>query len=307
MRYPIPRTPVTAPLVIAGTACLTLVLSSCGRDAPLEPTIMPGWVLTDGVEVPESIYVDTQSGFIFASQMAGAPAERNGTGRIMKLHGDGTVESTAWITGLNAPKGLRSYDGTLWTTDIDEVVAIDIATGEVVSRIGIDGAQFLNDVAIGPTGTVYVSDMMANRIHAIRDDVTSVFAEGEQLEWPNGLLVDDGRLIVGGWGRPAADFSTEVPGRLYALDLETAQKTSITPEPFANIDGVESDGGGGYVITDWFAGKVFQVSGQGEVRELRQLMQGTADHAFIAGKNLIIIPQMLENRLNAYDLSDDLM
>lgn len=287
--------------------CLSFVVSACGRDASLEPTILPGWMMTEGIETPESVYVDTQSGFIFSSQIVGAPNERDGNGRIVKLRGDGTVESNTWVTGLNAPKGLRSHGGTLWTTDIDEVVAIDIVTGEIRSRVDIDGAQFLNDVAIAPNGTVYVSDMMANRIHAIDSGVPSVFAEGEQLEWPNGLLVDGDQLIVGGWGRPAADFSTEVPGRLYALDLETAQKTPITAEPFANIDGVESDRRGGYIITDWFAGKVFQISGSGEVRELRQLAQGTADHAFVAGQDLLIIPHMLENRLEAYDLSDALL
>ena len=35
--------------------------------------------------------------------------------------------SAKWVTGLNAPKGIRSLGGTLWVTDIDEVVSIDIA------------------------------------------------------------------------------------------------------------------------------------------------------------------------------------
>ena len=82
-----------------------------------------------------------------------------------------------------------------------------------------------------------------------------------------------GWLIVGGWGKPGPDFSTEVPGRLFALDLQTREKTLITAEPFANIDGVESDGRGGYIVTDWPAGKVFQVRANGEVRELRELVR----------------------------------
>ena len=77
--------------------------------------------------------------------------------------------------------------------------------------------KFLNDVAVGADGTVYVSDMMASKIYAIKDGKASVFAEGEQLEYPNGLFVEGERLVVGGWGKPEADFSTKVPGRLYML------------------------------------------------------------------------------------------
>ena len=297
--------------------CTPLLLSACGgRQAPAEPAaaahdpamhtapIAAGWTTTDGIETPESVYVDAASGFVFVSQIAGAPDGRDGNGRIVKLGGDGQVVSSTFTTGLNAPKGLRSHNGTLWTADLDEVIGIDIATGTITSRTKIAGAMFLNDVAVGPDGTVYVSDMMANRINAVKDGMVSVFAEGDQLEWPNGLLVDGNRLIVGGWGKPKADFSTDVPGRLFALDLQTKQKTLITQKPFANIDGVELDGRGGFIITDYLAGKVLQVTATGEARELRQFMPGTADIAFVPAGNVLIVPHMNENTVASYDLSD---
>ena len=295
-----------------------LLLTACGGGpAPAEPPaaeapapaaqaapLSAGWTATEGIETPESVYVDAASGFIFASQIAGAPDGRDGNGRIVKLGGDGQVISSTFTTGLNAPKGLRGHNGTLWTADLDEVVSIDMATGAIQSRIKIAGAMFLNDVAVGPDGTVYVSDFMANRIHAIRDGVASVFAEGEQLEWPNGLLVDGTRLIVGGFGKPKPDFTTDIPGRLFALDLQTKQKTLITPKPFANLDGVELDGRGGFIVTDYIAGKVMQVSASGEAREVRQFMAGTADIAFVPTGNVLIVPHMNENKVAAYDLSD---
>ena len=73
---------------------------------------------------------------------------------------------------------------------------------------------------MGADGTVYASDTMASKIFAIKDGKASVFAEGEQLEYPNGLFVDGERLIVGGWGKPEADFSTKVPGQLYSSGPE---------------------------------------------------------------------------------------
>ena len=55
----------------------------------------------------------------------------------------------------------------------------------------IDGAQFLNDLATAPDGTVYVSDSAALKIFEVRNGKASVFVEGgDVVEQPNGLLVD---------------------------------------------------------------------------------------------------------------------
>jgi outer membrane protein assembly factor BamB len=270
--------------------------------APTATGPKAGWTVTDGIETPESAYYDVASGFIFVSQIAGQPTDRDGNGRIVKLNADGSVVSTTWVTGLNAPKGLRSYQGTLWTADLDEVIGIDIASGKIASRVKIDGAQFLNDVATGPDGTVFVSDFMANRIYAVKDGKVTTFAEGEQLEYPNGLLVDGNRLVVGAWGKPEADFTTKVPGRLYALDLNTKQKTPITPMPFANIDGLESDGRGGYLISDYLKGEIIRVASNGERQVVQTFMPGTADIGFIPSINAVVVPHMNENKVAAYEV-----
>jgi hypothetical protein len=277
---------VTAPAVESATA----------------PTAL--WAVTDGIETPESSYADPASGFIYVSQVAGAPDARDGNGRIVKLNRDGTTVSANWVTGLNAPKGLRGCQGTLWTADLDEVVGVNMESGRITSRVKIAGAQFLNDVACGADGTVYVSDMLASRILTIRNGGSSVFAEGEDLEFPNGLLAEGDRLVVGGWGKPAADFSTEVPGHLYALDLRTKQKTLITPMPFANIDGVESDGRGGYIVSDFVAGKIMHVTRGGESQVVAQFTSGTADIGVIPESNTILIPHMNDNRVAAYVLPE---
>jgi hypothetical protein len=99
------------------------------------------WIVTDGVDAPESVYIDSASGFIFVSQVGGAPDQRDGNGSISKLNGDGSVNNASWVSGLNAPKGLRSHNGTLWTADLDEVVGIDIDTGGITSRTKIEGAH----------------------------------------------------------------------------------------------------------------------------------------------------------------------
>jgi hypothetical protein len=294
-----------------------LAVASCGRsETPPAETATPApasapaaeggalapvWTVTEGIETPESVYYDSASNAIYTSQIAGAPDGRDGNGRIVKLSPDGKVVSANWATGLNAPKGLRAHNGTLWTSDLDEVVGIDMSSGKVTSRVKITGAMFLNDVAAGDDGTVYVTDMMGNKIYAVRDGKASVFMEGEELEHPNGLLAESGRLVVGGWGsQPKPDFSTDVPGRLFAIDLKTKAKTPITQTPFANIDGVESDGRGGYVVTDYLKGQVIRVSSSGEAQPVGTFMPGTADIGL--NGSTVIIPHMNENKIAAYNL-----
>ena len=288
---------------IAAMLTLLVLLAGCAT-----PRIEP-WSFSEGVNAPESAYLDPGSGFLFVSQIGlrpgGTPMDKIGTGVISKLTPAGKVIDARWVTGLNSPKGLRSYGGTLWVSAVDEVVAIDIASGAVKSRIPVAGAKFLNDVATGPDGTVYVSDMLTSKIHTIKEGRLATFAEGEDLEYPNGLLVEGNSLVVAAWGKPEADFSTKVPGHLYRLDLTTGAKTLITPRPTGNLDGLESDGRGGYIVSDWVAGKILRIGANGDTRLLRQMNKGTADIAYLPASRTLIVPQMLENRVQAYDLSGD--
>jgi sugar lactone lactonase YvrE len=298
---------------------VALSVVSCGRSeapaaetpaaapapaAPAAPVALTAsWTVTEGIQTPESMYWDAASGSIFASQIAGAPDGRDGNGRIVKMDGNGKVINANFVTGLNAPKGLRVHNGTLWTADLDEVIGADVASGKVTTRVKIAGAMFLNDVAVGAEGTVYISDMMGNKIYAVKDGKATVFVEGDQLEHPNGLLVEGDRLIVGGWGSaPKPDFTTDVAGHLFAIDLKTKAKSLITPEPFANIDGLESDGRGGYVVTDYIKGQVLRVTSAGASQAVAQFKPGAADIGFMAEHNMVLVPHMNENTVAAYTL-----
>lgn len=278
-------------------------LICCALLAATPPVV---WDVNEGIKAPESAYLDEATGVLFLSQIGdGGGDKKDGDGWISKLSPDGKVLVNKWVTGLDSPKGIRSHQGTLWVSDIDQVVAIDIAKGQITQRVKIEGAKFLNDVACGPDGTVYVSDMPVSRVYQIKDGQPSVFAEGPELENPNGLLVDDGRLILGGWGTGLKpDFSVETPGRLLALDMKTKKVTPITDKPLGNLDGIERDGHGGYVVSDWKAGKVFHVSKTGESKLLLALPQGAADHAYLIKQKRLILPRMMENCVTAYDLSE---
>ena len=280
-------------------ACLFLFLSCSDTNGEAErpPDLPVAWEITDGVQAPESVYFDADSGFLFVSQIGdGGPKGKDGDGYISKLSTDGTMLAAKWVTGLNAPKGMRSVGGRLWVSDIDRLVGIDIEKAEIAERIEVPGAEFLNDVACDGKGTVYVSDTFACKVHRFRDGKLSLFAEGDQLENPNGLLVDGDRLIVAAWG-------SETPGRLLVFDLATQARTPITPEPLGNLDGVEAVGDKTFLVSDWTLGKIFHVGQDGTARLLQQLPKGLADIAYLPDRKLLVVPQMLENKITAYRLT----
>ncbi|HEY7447380.1 MAG TPA: hypothetical protein VH702_04475 [Vicinamibacterales bacterium] len=287
------------------------------------------WTITADMSAPESAYYDAASKSVFVSSINGQIAEKDGNGYISRLSPDGKVVNAKWATGLNAPKGLRSVGGTLWVSDIDEVVGVEIASGRVTSRVAIEGARFLNDLATAPDGTIYVSDSQGFRIYAVKDGKASVFVEGEDaIETPNGVLVDGGRLIVGSLGRGVfgppptpggrAGAADAPPpgrgrggppgggGRLFAFDLKTRQRTVITPEPIGGIDGIEADGRGGYLVTDVFGSRILQVSSSGATRTILQLAAAGADFGYIGAERLAIVPYLFGNTVAAYDLTNAL-
>ena len=179
----------------------------------------PSWTIATEMAAPESAYFDAASNAVFVSNINGQILEKDGNGYISRLTPEGEVVTAKWATGLNAPKGMRSIGGMLWVTDIDEVVAIDIASGRVASKVRVDGASFLNDLATAPDGTVYASDSSASTIFAVKDGKSSVFVAGaDAVEQPNGLLVDRGRLILGTIG-PASGGGRRVARGASGEDL----------------------------------------------------------------------------------------
>lgn len=255
------------------------------------------WRVTTGLAQPESAYYHAPSQTIYVSNVNGTPIEKDGDGYISKLKTDGTVVDLQWVTGLDAPKGLRAHGSTLWVADIDQVISIDIETGKITKRIPVEGATFLNDIATADDGTVYVADTLGNKIYRVQDGQVAEFAQEVDLESPNGLLVDGDRLLVGAWGpNPSPlDFSTEVPGRFYWLDLKSGAKTLITKEPLGNLDGVELDGSGGYLLTDFRKGQVLRVDAEGRSTVVLDIeTMGAADHAYLPGEQLLVLPHMID-------------
>ncbi len=254
------------------------------------------WENQESFQGPESIFYDANSGFIFVSNVNGNPDEKNGKGYIARLDSNGKTKDEKWIKGLNAPKGLRTDGNTLWVADIDQVVKINIDEGKIEKTIACEGAMLLNDLTVASDGSVYVSDTFASKIFHIENDKASVFMQGEQLDSPNGLFIKDNTLYVASWGL-TTDWSTKTPGRVYQIDLATKEIKYITPQVVGNLDGIEMTDKGNFLVSDWVAGKIFEIFPNGNIKTLFTGEKGLADIGFIQETKQILIPYMIKNKV----------
>jgi sugar lactone lactonase YvrE len=254
-----------------------------------------------GFKNPESAIYDSAAAAIYVSNVNGKPTQKDGNGFISKLAPDGTVVTLEWVKGLDSPTGLALAGGTLYAADGDRIVAIDVAKGEITARHEAQGAKFLNDLTADRQGRVYASDMPANTIWVLDGGKLSVLLHDDALDNPNGLLAEDGRLVVGSWGRMAEDGSTKVPGHMKVVDLATRKVADLgDPAPVGNLDGIVPDGKGGYLVTDWVGGVLLQVAADGKAKRLLPLKQGSADLGIVPGEGIVLIPMMMEGQVVAY-------
>ena len=255
---------------------------------------------TGGFEAPESVVHDRARDVLYVSNVVGDPVGKDGVGYISRLAPDGTVPEMQWIGGLDAPKGMVLAGDTLWVSDIDRLVAIDLEAGEISGSWPAEGAVFLNDTAVDAAGRIYVSDMLTDRIHVLDGDSLSVWLEDDALTHPNGLVVQDGRLLVAAWGRDLQDdFTTLEPGHLLSVDLETRAISVVSTAGVGNLDGLEPDGAGGWLVTDWVAGGLHRIAPDGAAQKLLDLAPGSADLEYLPEDKLAIIPMMLDGVVTA--------
>lgn len=267
--------------------------------------------VTEGFSTPESVLWDAAQAVWFVSNINGSPSARDGNGFISRLTSDGAVDSLHWVLSgrggvlLNGPKGLAIVGDTLWVTDIDAVRGFNRKTGAPVASVEFGNqAKFLNDIAAGPDGTLYITDTGieidaggkmshpgVDRIFALSARKVSVALEGAWLAGPNGITWDaaNSRFIVVPNGGPT----------LLGWKPGESKVDTIGTGP-GGQDGAEVVGGE-TLVSSWADSSLFAVQAGGN-RRLVSGVNSPADIGVDPTRELVAIPLFLENKVEVWRL-----
>jgi sugar lactone lactonase YvrE len=272
--------------------------------SPAEPRRI---AVVSGFDIPEAARYDPEQDVFFVASIGQHATTSDNNGFISRVTPAGAVASRRFIAGgqrgvtLHAPKGMTIVGDTLWVTDVTVLRAFGRRDGRSLALIdlGTAGAVFLNDVAAGPDGSLYVSDTGLrfgadgqvshpgpDRIFRIsRTREISVIAEGDTLAGPNGVFWDEPNkrlLIASIMGK--AVFSWSPGDRSPVL-------VAFGP---GGYDGIDRLSDGRIVIASQDARAVLLLSG----RDLSPLITGVespGDIGVDTRRNRVAIPRLDAN------------
>lgn len=256
-------------------------------------SLVKKWETDTTLITPESVYYDVTNGVLYVSCIGAVPPDaKDGDGFIAKVGLDGSIIERDWVTGLDGPKGMGMIGNSLYVTNIDKVVEIDVATGEITNSWVVDGAQFLNDITVSSDSTVFISDSNTNKIFVLDEGAVATWTEGDALGGPNGLLAEDDKIMVASFG--AGKFSS----------INIADKDiTLLADSIPGGDGVvkiDED----YLVSNW-NGEVYYVTAEGESTKLldtKASSMNAADIEIIPAQNTLLVPTFFGNSVVAYEI-----
>jgi hypothetical protein len=257
---------------------------------------------------PESVYYDAKSDSYLVSNINGSPGAADNNGFISRVSPDGGKVELKWIEGgkkgvkLDGPKGSTIVGTTFYVADITRVRLFDSATGKPKGEVPLAGATFANDIAATPDGKVYVSDSGikidekgvtptgTDAVYVVDKGKATVFAKGEDLGHPNGLLWANDRLWV-------VTFGT---GEIYSLD-KAGKKQDAQKLPKGQLDGIVSVGDS-LLVSSWEAQGVFRGKPGGNWDLVLPSLKSPADIGYDTKRSRVLVPLFQENTVEAYAL-----
>lgn len=252
------------------------------------PSLTLIWETPATLETVESVLFDESTGKIYTSNIIGQnPLEKDGKGSISIIGTDGSIIEQDWVTGLNAPKGMAISNGHLYVTDIDELVEIDLESGEITNKWTVEGAQFLNDAA-AHDGVVYFTDMNTGKVHNYQDGSISTVSEGHSSI--NGIAVAN-------------------DGTIYGLDETGLKKwnadgsTTVVNSEVTGGDGLVILGNDNFIASRW-VGEIWFVSPDDATKMLDTKAEesNTADIGYNPSEMVVYVPTFFKNKVAAYKL-----
>ncbi|GAB3797892.1 ATP/GTP-binding protein [Spirosoma humi] len=255
--------------------------------------LKPVWETDTTLRTPESVLVDPGQKVLYVACINGGPSLENKTSYIAKVGLDGKVIQMKFTDNLNSTKGMGILGDKLYVTEMTQVAEIALATGKILNRYPIEGAKFLNDIAIdAKKGIVYVSDSNDSKVWAITNGKASLVLGSAPLKGTNGLLFENNQLLIGNGD-----------GSLLSLNPATKQLSTIA-KVSGGIDGIVALGNKTYMVTEW-AGKVWYIHADGTT-ELKMDTSpqkiNSADIGYNPTTKMLFVPTFFHNTVKAYSL-----
>lgn len=290
---------------------VTLSFAACDRQpAPAVADVdAPAAVVSSGLATPESVLWDAARGIWYVSNINGQETAKDDNGYIVRLTAAGALrDSTPFIDGasasvtLHAPKGMALIGDTLWVADIDAVRAFSLVTGAAIATVELAGmrATFLNDVAIGADGTIYITDSGVafdaegnvshpgkSRVFAIHGRTASEAVELPRESAANGIAWDAARgawLIVG--------FNSP---NVFAWTPGAASVTTLGTGPGGG-DGLLILTDGRVLFSSW-ADSSLTLFTNGASTTLRKGLPAPADLGYDPARDLVAVPLFYSDRV----------
>ncbi len=270
----------------------------------------------------ESCSYDAERGVIVVPNRGVPQHVRTNDAWVSLINHDGSVHTLRWIgvqnpadrgdltppLVLNEPLGSDISGGMLYVADRDggtsaddpSVAVIrrfDLQTGAPAGEIRIEGAPWINDLAVAEGGTIYATqtgdlgddpDPATWRVWKIAPDGTaSIFVQGPPLRQPNGIAFDpQGNIVVVNYGN--ADVLTFSP---------TGQLVKTENAAQAGGDGLVIMPDETKYVSSVAHGGVSRIR-PGEPAELIALgIPSAASMCYDAGANQLVIPMNANNGL----------
>jgi sugar lactone lactonase YvrE len=268
------------------------------------------WTLENNSAIlnPESAFYDEDTGYIYVANTGdGSGAAKDGFVSVVAL--DGTVVNPAFTAGLAGPRGTWVNKKYVYTAEVSALVQIDKASGSVVNRYPCDakgGPQQLNDIVEGPDGTIYVSDLQGDKIWALKPgaSATEIWLESPELNWPNGLRIESGKMYLSPWGHGNPDWSTDVLSNMLVIDMKTKAVSKLGDGvQIGYMDGLTRLDSKTFAVTNWWDGKVVVIDSKTtQPKTERTWAMSTGDIFYVKKAKTLLIPIGNDSRLVAVEL-----
>ena len=286
---------------------LSLLLAACatspGSAGEAQAPATGGPIaVREGFTAPEAVRYDPDQDLYFVANWGTGPAgARDDNGFISRMRPDGSIDSLRFIAGgtngvtLHAPRGMTIVGDTLWVADADAVRGFHRRSGAPLAAVDFSGVNpgFLNDVASGPDGAVYVTDTGRNTIHAVRGGPTLALGD-TALGSPNGITWDaaNARFLVVPFGG-ARDIRAWKAG--------SAALQSVGTSTGARYDGIEVLAGGRVLVASQADTSLHLFTG-GQGRVLLRTGGPPADIGVDTRRNRVAVPIVALNRVEIWAL-----